>query len=246
VSDSGHRQKLLLKGLFCKGPRQWWKRGDPHLWNEMRVLFESHGLPSTDKNFITALDAMFLELTGVPTTHPEALFIKRLDHGGMTGGWIEPRFWRETLIPLLAVRFAALSSRDDEDLEKPMNAVFKSANGYQRNNLALPVEKLDSSVRYYETYMGFEVISRSESPVRSAILGRDGIQMGLAENGGDPSQDGCAFEVDSVKAALAEFRANGLQKELSDIKSENHGDASWRVFYVVAPDGLCFWFGEKQ
>jgi hypothetical protein len=24
------------------------------------------------------------------------------------------------------------------------------------------------------------------------------------------------------------------------------GDVPWGVFYVVAPDGLCYWFGERQ
>jgi hypothetical protein len=27
---------------------------------------------------------------------------------------------------------------------------------------------------------------------------------------------------------------------------EQHGGVDWRVFYVVAPDGLCYWFGERR
>lgn len=27
---------------------------------------------------------------------------------------------------------------------------------------------------------------------------------------------------------------------------ENHGDASFKVFYGVAPDGLCFWSEQRQ
>src|SRR4051812_8324957 len=48
---------------------------------------------------------------------------------------------------------------------------------------------------------------------KRAVLERDDIKIGLAENGGDPTQDGCAFEVDDVEAAFAEFKANGLEKE---------------------------------
>jgi hypothetical protein len=70
--------------------------------------------------------------------------------------------------------------------------------------------------------------------------------MRLAENGGDPAQDGCAFHVTELRSLLAEFKAAGLQKELSDIKTETHNGAAWDVFYVVAPDGLCYWFGERQ
>ena len=30
------------------------------------------------------------------------------------------------------------------------------------------------------------------------------------------------------------------------VGTETHDDATWRVFYVVAPDGLCYWFGERE
>ena len=127
-----------------------------------------------------------------------------------------------------------------------MKAVFKTAHGYQGDNMNLPVANVDAAIPFYETVMGFQVLSRSDSPHRSAVLGRDGIRMGLAENGGDPTQDGCAFEVDSVELAFAELKANGLEKEISEFSNEQHRGASWKVFYVVAPDGLCYWLGERQ
>jgi catechol 2,3-dioxygenase-like lactoylglutathione lyase family enzyme len=126
-----------------------------------------------------------------------------------------------------------------------MKAEFKNAWGYQGNNLNLPVANLEEAIPFYEMIMGFQVVSRSDAPHKSAILKRDEIQIGLAENGGDPSQDGCAFEVDNVESAFAEFKANGLKKEISDFATEEHQNATWKVFYVVAPDGLCYWFGEK-
>jgi hypothetical protein len=70
--------------------------------------------------------------------------------------------------------------------------------------------------------------------------------MRLAENGGDPSQDGCAFHVTHLEALLEEFNANGLGKKPSEIGVEHRKDGAWNVFYVVAPDGLCYWFGERQ
>jgi hypothetical protein len=69
--------------------------------------------------------------------------------------------------------------------------------------------------------------------------------MQLVENGGDPAQDGCAFHVKGLESLFAEFQANGLNKEKAEFKTEQHGDTAWRVFYVVAPDGLCYWFGER-
>lgn len=126
-----------------------------------------------------------------------------------------------------------------------MKAEFKHAWGYQGNNMSLPVANLESAIPFYETTMGFRVLSRSDSPHKSAILERDKIQIGLAENGGDPTQDGCAFEVDNAESAFAEFKANGLTKELSDFDTEEKDGTSWKVFYVVAPDGLCYWIGSK-
>jgi hypothetical protein len=78
------------------------------------------------------------------------------------------------------------------------------------------------------------------------VLGRDGIQIGLAENGGDPSQEGCFFEVTNVEAAFAELKSNGLEKEEADFRIDQYGDTSWKVFFVVAPDGLCYCLGERQ
>jgi lactoylglutathione lyase len=125
-------------------------------------------------------------------------------------------------------------------------AEFKTAWGYQGNNMALPVADLDAAIPFYETVMGFRIVSRTESPHKSAVLARNAIQIGLAENGGDSSQDGCAFEVDNAESAYAELKANGLTKDDPAFGIEEHGGASFKVLYVVAPDGLCYWFGERQ
>lgn len=127
-----------------------------------------------------------------------------------------------------------------------MKGTLDKAFGYQGNNLNLPVSDLAAALPFYENELGFRVLSRSDTPHRSAVLGRDGVQIGLAENGGDSSQDGCAFHVTNLEGLFADFKASGLQKELSEFNVEKHGDANWRVFYVVAPDGLCYWFGERQ
>jgi lactoylglutathione lyase len=94
--------------------------------------------------------------------------------------------------------------------------------------------------------MGFEVVERRDSPCKAAVLGRDGIQIGLAENGGDPTQEGCFFEVDNVENAFAELKSNGLAREEAGFRIDKHGDSSWKVFFVVAPDGLCYCLGERQ
>ena len=127
-----------------------------------------------------------------------------------------------------------------------MKAVFKSAHPYREDAMNLPVENVETSVPFYETIMGFRVLSREDSPHKSAVLARDTIRIGLAENGGDPTQEGCFFEVDNVEAAFAELKANGLQKEDAGFRIDKHGDTSFRVFFVIAPDGLCYCLGERQ
>jgi hypothetical protein len=127
-----------------------------------------------------------------------------------------------------------------------MKPRLEKAWGYQGDAMNLPVRNISTALPFYETVLGFQVLSRSDTPHKSAVLGRDAIQIALAENGGDSSQDGCAFHVTALESLFAEFKANGLQKELSQFDIEQHDGAAWKVFYVVAPDGLCYWFGERQ
>lgn len=120
---------------------------------------------------------------------------------------------------------------------------FLNAWGYQGDAMALPVANVEESAAYYSEKMGFAIASREDSPA-SITLQRPDVQFAIVESGGDPSQDGCAFEVTDTDAVLQEFRANGLNS-LSGTKTETNENGVWKVFYVVAPDGLCFWIGER-
>ena len=126
-----------------------------------------------------------------------------------------------------------------------MKAVYKKAWGYQGDAMNLQVRDVGASVPFYERVFGFHVESSTPSSQHRVVLWRDDVRIALAENGGDPEQDGCAFEVDDVAAAHAELKANGLEK-LGEPTAEKRDDGSeWKAFFVVAPDGLCFWVGER-
>lgn len=127
-----------------------------------------------------------------------------------------------------------------------MKSVFKTVSPYEKDEMNLPVENVDQAIPFYETVMGFKLVSRSDSPVKSAIFARDDIQIGIAENGGDPSQEGCFFEVDNAETAFAELRANGLTKADPDYRIDQYGPNRFKVFFVVAPDGLCYCLAERQ
>jgi catechol 2,3-dioxygenase-like lactoylglutathione lyase family enzyme len=127
-----------------------------------------------------------------------------------------------------------------------MKAVFKTAAPYADDAMNLPVKDVDTAIPYYEKTFGFRLVSRQDKPHKSVVLARDNIQIGLAENGGDPTQEGCFFEVDNAEAAFEDLRSNGLEKEEANFRIDKYGDTSYRVFFVVAPDGLCYCLGERQ
>ena len=123
-------------------------------------------------------------------------------------------------------------------------AKFKRAVPYADDAMNLPVADVDAAIPFYEETLGFQVVSRSDSPFKSVVLKRDDIQIGLAENGGDPTQEGCFFEVEDIESAFAEIK--GKSPAAGDIEINKHGNSSQRVFFVVAPDGLCYMLGEPQ
>ena len=125
-----------------------------------------------------------------------------------------------------------------------MKAIFKRAVPYAEDAMNLPVADVEAAIPFYEQTFNFRVVGKQDSPVRSAVLARDQIQIGLAENGGDPTQEGCYFEVDDIEAAYEEIK--GTKPGDSDLETQTHGSKTSRVFFVVAPDGLCYMIGQPQ
>ncbi len=125
-------------------------------------------------------------------------------------------------------------------------AFYKNAWPYKDDKMNLPVKDVNAAVGFYTGVMNFREVSRKDKPFNSIVLERDAIQIALAENGGDPTQEGCFFEVDNVETALRELQLNGFKKDLSALEMHKHGDTKWKVFFVIAPDGLCYCIGEKQ
>jgi lactoylglutathione lyase len=125
-----------------------------------------------------------------------------------------------------------------------VKAIFKRAVPYADDAMNLPVADVDSAIPFYEATLSFRVVSRQATPHKSVILARDEIQIGLAENGGDPGQEGCFLEVDDVEAAFEEIKRQPAND--SDFRIDKFGDIAFRVFFVVAPDGLCYMIGQRQ
>ncbi len=123
-----------------------------------------------------------------------------------------------------------------------MATLFLRAAPYANDALNLPVADVAASIPYYEKTFNFTIVSQQDQPHKSAILGRDQIQIGLAESGGDPTQEGCFFEVDNILTAFEEIK--GIAPTDSDIDTRDLYGTTYRVFFEVAPDGLCFMIGQ--
>ena len=120
--------------------------------------------------------------------------------------------------------------------------LFKAAKPYQDDVLALPVEDLDQASQWYANALGLTEVERRDDPVPTVIMQRDGVQIGFAINGGDASNDGAAILVTDIQRARRELEASGLTPGESRI--DDHGGQKMSVFFLIAPDGLCFYFHQ--
>jgi catechol 2,3-dioxygenase-like lactoylglutathione lyase family enzyme len=119
---------------------------------------------------------------------------------------------------------------------------FKKAFPYQLDVLALPVTDLDAASQWYCAHFGMVEVERLQQPVPTVILERDGTRLGFSINGGDPSQDGAAVLVSNIQGIKDELERNGAK--IGNWRVDEQGGEKHQVFFVVAPDGLCYYFHE--
>jgi catechol 2,3-dioxygenase-like lactoylglutathione lyase family enzyme len=119
---------------------------------------------------------------------------------------------------------------------------FEKAFPFQADVLALPVADLDAASDWYCAHFGMTEVERREEPVPSVILERDGARIGFAINGGDPAQDGAAVLVSNVLGMKESLEAAGAK--VGNWRIDERDGQKLQVFFVVAPDGLCFYFHE--
>jgi len=123
-----------------------------------------------------------------------------------------------------------------------MKPQFKKAFPYQQDVLALPVTDLDAASRWYCAHFGMVEVQRALEPVPTVILERDGTRIGFAVSGGDASQDGAAVLVSNIQALRDELERNGTK--IGNWRIDQRDGKQYQVFFVAAPDGLCYYFHE--
>ena len=119
---------------------------------------------------------------------------------------------------------------------------FKSAASYQDDILALPVKDIDAASTWYCKHFGMTEVERHDEPPRAVILQREATRIGFAENGGDASQDGASIRVTNIRRMKEELEANGVAT--ANWRVDERDGQKLQVFFVVAPDGLCYYFHE--
>jgi catechol 2,3-dioxygenase-like lactoylglutathione lyase family enzyme len=120
--------------------------------------------------------------------------------------------------------------------------VFEKAFPFGADVLALPVTDLDTATSWYAEHFAMVVVERRSEPRPTVIMERDGARMGFTVNGADSSQDGAAILVSDIHAARTELESKGVR--IGNWRVDERDGKKLQVFFVVAPDGLCYYFHQ--
>ena len=120
--------------------------------------------------------------------------------------------------------------------------LFEAAFPFAEDVLALPVEDIDVAAAWYGERFGLVEVERRDAPVPTVLMERDGVRIGFAVNGGDASNDGAAILVADAARARQEIEAKGVKT--GNWRIDERDGKRYQVFFVVAPDGLCFYFHQ--
>ena len=120
--------------------------------------------------------------------------------------------------------------------------LYEAAFPYADDILALPVEDIERAAAWYCNMFGMTEVERRDGPTPSVVLERDGVQIGFAVNGGDPGNDGAAIRVRDIHRARQELEAKGIK--IGNWRVDEENGQKLQVFFVIAPDGLCYYFHQ--
>jgi len=120
--------------------------------------------------------------------------------------------------------------------------LFLKAFPYQEDILALPVNNTETAANWYSKAFGMSLIERTDGSAASVILEREGVRLGFCVNGKDASQDGAAILVSDIHKAKSQLEDQGVAT--GELRIDERDGQQFEVFFVVAPDELCFYFHQ--
>ena len=123
-----------------------------------------------------------------------------------------------------------------------LDKLFEAAYPFADDVLALPVDDIDTAANWYANAFGLVEVERHDEPVPTVIMERDGVRIGFAINGGDASNDGAAILVTDIHRARQELEDNGIATV--NWRVDERDGKKFQVFFVVAPDALCYYFHQ--
>lgn len=121
-------------------------------------------------------------------------------------------------------------------------ALFESAFPYGDDIMALPVADLDAAADWYARHFAMVEVERTAEPQPTVIMQRDGVRIGFSVNGGNSSQEGAGIRVSDIHAARSELESKGVP--IGNWRVDEQDGIRFQVFFVVAPDGLCYYFHQ--
>lgn len=124
-----------------------------------------------------------------------------------------------------------------------MGKLFEAAFPFQENVLALPVKDIDQAASWYGEKFGLAEVERRDDPLPTVIMEREGARIGFQVNGADAGNDGAAILVADAARARDELAARGV--ETGNWRVDERDGEKYQMFFVVAPDGLCYYFHQR-
>ena len=125
----------------------------------------------------------------------------------------------------------------------PAETLWQAVYPFNNDVLALPGKDINGTINWYRNAFGLEVAERFDDPLPTVIMERDNVKLGFAINERNPEEEGAAIKVTDIHRAKAELESNGIEAANWRIDEQSDGSKA-QVFFVVAPDGLCYYFHQ--
>jgi hypothetical protein len=115
--------KITVSMLFSNEPETGWgARGNPHLWDEMRLKSKNIELLGSETEMKDYFYKLFTQITGVEIIGTEYIKINRyLLDSGMSNGIVTCSWWIEKGIPILLERYKKIkdfcTDSDSENID---------------------------------------------------------------------------------------------------------------------------------